>query len=54
MYYSSTRLLGVLDLLTARGQMTATELAKHLEVDARTVRRYIAMLEEMGAPIETT
>lgn len=54
MYYSSTRLLGVLDLLTARGQMTANDLAKHLEVDARTVRRYIAMLEEMGAPIETT
>lgn len=54
MYYSSTRLLGVLDLLTARGQMNATELAKHLEVDARTIRRYIAMLEDMGAPIETT
>lgn len=54
MYYSSTRLLGVLDLLTARGQMNANELARHLEVDARTVRRYIAMLEEMGAPIETT
>ena len=54
MSYSSTRLLGVLDLLTARGQMNASELAKHLEVDSRTVRRYIAMLEEMGAPIETT
>lgn len=54
MYYSSTRMLSVLDLLTARGQMTANELARHLEVDARTVRRYISMLEEMGAPIETT
>ncbi len=53
MYYPSTRLLTVLDLLMTRGQMNASELAQHLEVDARTIRRYISMLDDMGAPVET-
>ena len=31
--------------------MTGAELARELDVDRRTVRRYIARLEEMGVPI---
>ena len=47
----TTRLLTLLELLQARGQMTGPELAARLEVDPRTVRRYIAMLEELGIPL---
>ena len=45
------RVLTVLELLQARGRMSGAELAERLEVDRRTVRRYIAKLEELGIPI---
>lgn len=47
----SMRVLAVLELLQARGQVSAAEIAAHLDVDVRTVRRYIATLEEMGIPV---
>ena len=47
----TTRLLAALELLQAHGRMSGAELARRLEVDPRTVRRYIAMLEEMGIPV---
>jgi predicted DNA-binding transcriptional regulator YafY len=34
-------------------QLTAEEMASRLEVSPRTVRRYIAGLQEMGIPVET-
>jgi predicted DNA-binding transcriptional regulator YafY len=40
--------------LQARGVTGGAELARALEVDRRTLRRYIAMLEELGIPIMTT
>src|SRR5918992_854692 len=42
----------MLELLQARGRMTGGELARRLEVGERTVRRYVAMLKEMGVPVE--
>ena len=54
MYHPTTRVLTVLELLQARGRMGGAELAARLEVDLRTVRRYIAMLQDMGIPVETT
>jgi predicted DNA-binding transcriptional regulator YafY len=48
---STARVLAVLELLQANGRMTGAELARRLEVDARTVRRYIVRLEEMGIPV---
>ena len=51
MHRPTARLLTVLELLQAR-KMTGGELAKRLEVDGRTVRRYVATLQEMGIPIE--
>jgi predicted DNA-binding transcriptional regulator YafY len=33
--------------------MSGTEIAERLEVDQRTVRRYITMLQDMGIPIES-
>ncbi len=47
----TTRVLAVLELLQAHGQVSGAEIAARLEVDVRTVRRYIAMLEEMGIPV---
>ncbi len=53
MYHPTTRVLTVLELLQARGQIGGQELARRLEVDPRTVRRYIGMLQELGMPIES-
>jgi predicted DNA-binding transcriptional regulator YafY len=52
MYSPTTRLLTVLELLQSHRQMSGTEIARRLEVDVRTVRRYIVMLQDMGIPIE--
>jgi predicted DNA-binding transcriptional regulator YafY len=52
MYSPTTRLLSVLELLQSRKQMSGAEIAKRLEVDPRTVRRYILMLQDMGIPVE--
>ncbi|MCB0062166.1 MAG: transcriptional regulator [Caldilineaceae bacterium] len=54
MYHPTTRLLTILELLQARPMMSGAELATRLEVDRRTVRKYIMMLQDLGIPIETT
>src|SRR5262245_39693885 len=54
MYHPTTRVLTILELLQARGSLSGAELAERLEVDRRTVRRYITMLQDLGIPIETT
>lgn len=53
MYHPTTRLLTILELLQARGEMSGVDLAARLEVDVRTVRRYITMLQDMAIPIES-
>lgn len=52
MYQPTTRLLTVLELLQARGSLSGAELASRLEVDRRSIRRYITMLQDLGIPIE--
>lgn len=47
----TTRVLTVLELLQTHGRMSGSQLAERLQVDRRTVRRYITMLEELGIPI---
>jgi predicted DNA-binding transcriptional regulator YafY len=51
MYHPTTRVLTVLELLQTHGRMSGAELARRLQVDGRTLRRYIARLEEIGVPI---
>jgi predicted DNA-binding transcriptional regulator YafY len=46
-----TRVLAVLELLQTHGRLAGSDLARRLEVDPRTVRRYIVALEEIGIPI---
>ena len=52
MYHPTTRVLAVLALLQAHGRMPGSELAQRLEVNIRTLRRYIVMLQDLGIPIE--
>ena len=52
MYHPTTRVLAVLALLQAHGRMSGSELAGRLEVNVRTLRRYIIMLQDLGIPIE--
>lgn len=52
MYSPTTRLLSVLELLQSRKQMSGSEIARRLEVNPRTIRRYIVMLQDMGIPVE--
>jgi predicted DNA-binding transcriptional regulator YafY len=50
----TTRVLALLEMLQAREVTGGAELARALEVDRRTLRRYIVTLEELGIPIVTT
>lgn len=47
----TTRVLTMLELLQTHGRMTGAQLARRLEVDRRTVCRYIVMLEELCVPV---
>lgn len=53
MYHPTTRLLTILELLQVHPLLSCSELARRLEVQERTVRRYIMMLRDMGIEIET-
>ena len=48
----ASRLLDVLELLQSRPVASGREIADHLGVDRRTVRRYIDNLQELGIPVE--
>jgi predicted DNA-binding transcriptional regulator YafY len=51
-YHPTTRVLTVLELLQSHRQLSGPELAERLEVDIRSVRRYIIMLQDLGIPVE--
>ena len=48
----TARLLELLELLQAQPLITGREIADRLGIDARTVRRYIEALQELGIPVE--
>jgi len=52
MYHPTSRVLTVLELIQSRPSITGPELAARLEMDVRTVRRYIAHLQDVGIPVE--
>ena len=54
MYHPTSRVLTVLELLQSRPSISGPELAARLEMDVRTVRRYIMHLQDVGIPVEST
>jgi predicted DNA-binding transcriptional regulator YafY len=48
----TARLLELLELLQARPLTTGREIADTLAIDARTVRRYVTALQDLGIPVE--
>ncbi len=52
MYHPTSRVLTVLELLQSKPFITGPELAERLEMDVRTVRRYIMHLQDVGIPVE--
>jgi predicted DNA-binding transcriptional regulator YafY len=48
----TSRLLALLGSLQAQPVATGRELAERLGIDVRTLRRYIAALQELGIPVE--
>ncbi|MGN7918546.1 helix-turn-helix transcriptional regulator [Lysobacter sp. 22409] len=54
MLKTSTRLLRLLSLLQQRRHWTGAELCERLEVEARTVRRDVERLRELGYPIQAS
>lgn len=47
----TARVLAVLELLQTHRRMAGAELASRLAVDGRTVRRYVALLQDIGVPL---
>ena len=52
MYFPTTRVLTILELLQSHKELSGPEMAARLEVDPRTIRRYITMLQDLGIPVE--
>jgi predicted DNA-binding transcriptional regulator YafY len=53
MYDPIMRVLTVLEILQARDHVSGGELAARLEVNLRTVQRYIARLQDLCVPVES-
>ena len=51
MPHPTTRILALLELLQAHHRLGGAELARRLEIDERTVRRYASRLVELGIPV---
>ena len=54
MYDPVMRVLAVLEILQARDHVSGAELAERLEVDLRTVQRYIVRLKDLHVPVESS
>jgi predicted DNA-binding transcriptional regulator YafY len=54
MYDPIMRVLTLLEILQARDHVTGAELAARLEVDLRTVQRYIVRLKDLHIPVSSS
>lgn len=54
MYDPIMRVFTVLEILQSRDHITGAELAERLEVDLRTVQRYIVRLRDLNIPIDSS
>jgi predicted DNA-binding transcriptional regulator YafY len=49
----ASRVLSMLELLQSGQLLNSASLARHMGVDARTIRRYVTHLIDMGVPVQT-
>src|SRR5580698_1446275 len=54
MYDPIMRVFTLLEILQARDRVTGAELAERLEVDLRTVQRYMVRLKDLGIPVASS
>jgi predicted DNA-binding transcriptional regulator YafY len=54
MYDPIMRVFTVLEILQGRDRVSGAELAKRLQVDLRTVQRYIVRLKDLNIPIDSS
>lgn len=54
MYDPVIRVFTLLELLQGRDHVTGAELAERLQVDLRTVQRYIVRLKDLGIPVASS
>lgn len=54
MYDPIMRVFTMLEILQTRERVTGAELAEQLEVDLRTVQRYIVRLKDLGIPVDSS
>ncbi|HEY4354298.1 MAG TPA: YafY family protein [Acidobacteriaceae bacterium] len=54
MYDPVMRVFTVLEILQGRDRVAGAELAERLDVDLRTVQRYIVRLKDLGIPIDSS
>jgi predicted DNA-binding transcriptional regulator YafY len=54
MYSPTLRLLTLLELLESHERISGSDLASKLEVSLRSVQRYVAQLQDLGIPVEST
>lgn len=54
MTHPTGRVLALLELLQANRELTGGQLAERLGVDARSVRRYVGHLADLGVPVRVT
>ncbi|AXC14557.1 Transcriptional regulator, DeoR family [Acidisarcina polymorpha] len=54
MYDPIMRVFTLLEILQGRDRVAGAELAERLEVDLRTVQRYIARMKDLGIPIDSS
>ena len=48
---NAQKMVKIVEIMTRRGGIRATELVDRFELDARTLRRYLSDIREMGTPI---
>jgi predicted DNA-binding transcriptional regulator YafY len=49
----TTRVLALLELLQSQGELSGQALAERLDIDARTLRRYVRKLQSLDVPVES-
>ena len=54
MYDPIMRVLAVLEILQARDHVSGAELAERLQVDLRTVQRYMVRLKDLNIPVDSS